>query len=146
MPQTVNYIQSGALTVLVSGEIDSLANNSLRLAGVDYNNASGYPMAEVEFTGGAPASYTASTGISVWFLRGLTSGTYEDGASGFTPARAPNVVFPLVSGAQRVARQCQIPPQTFRVLVKNDGTGVSLASSGNLVRLLPLSFQVSSGG
>lgn len=145
MPQSVNYLQSGSIAILMSGEMDSLGNNSVRLSTAAYNNASGYPLAEIEFTGGAKQSYTQSTGLSVWFLRSVVSGTYEDGASGFVPARPPNTVIPLVSGSQIVSRICQIPPQTFFTLLKNDGTGVSLASSGNVLRLYPLTFQASSG-
>lgn len=141
MASQTAYLQSGALTVLFSGEMDSLANNSLRLATADYNNASGYLRCQVEYRGASAQSYTANTGISIWFLAGVVSGTYEDGNSGFTPARGPDVVLPLVSGAIRTTRDVRLPPGAIRPLIKNDGTGVTLASSGNIVRLLPYTIQ-----
>lgn len=142
MPQTLNYIQSGAVTVVISGgDADSLANNGYCVGG-DYINASGYPFAEVEYLGPA-RSWTANTGVSMWFLRGVISGTYEDG-SGMV-ARMPDVVFPFVSGSLRVVRRCQLPPQASRVLIRNDGTGVAFGSSGHIVRVYPLTYQVSSG-
>jgi len=146
MPQTVNYIQSGAITVLMSGELDSLANNGTAASLVDFNNASGYPLAYIEFTG-PPRSYTASTGLSVWFLQAFTSGQYEDGSlttSGMAN-RLPNITIPFNSGSQRVIRQCQIPNQWFRTLVSNAGTGVALGTSGNILRIYPLTYQISSG-
>jgi hypothetical protein len=146
MPQILNYIQSGAVTVLMSGELDALANNGTAASLIDFNNASGYPLAQIEFRG-APQSYAANTGIPIWFLQAIVSGSYEDGSlttSGMAN-RLPDVVIPLNSGSQRVTRRCQIPPQCFRTLIKNDGTGVSLGASGNILRIYPLSYQISSG-
>ena len=141
MATQLAYLQSGASTVLFSGELDSLANNSLRLATADYVNGSGYVGCEVEYRGASAQSYLANTAVSIWFLRGVVSGTYEDGASGFQPARPPDVVLPVVSGSVRTTRVTQMPPGAVRPLFKNDGTGVSLASSGNLVRMLPFTYQ-----
>ncbi len=145
MPFPTVYQQSGALVVLMSGEMNALANNTLAPALVDYNNASGYLMGEFEYRCISGISCTANTGISMWLLRSVTSGIYEDGTSGLTPTRIPDVVFPLQSGTISVYRRAQLPPQTFRPLVKNDGTGSTMPSSGNVIRMLPLTFAQASG-
>ena len=142
--QVFQYGRSGSLTILFSGEINSLGYSGARLAGVDYNNASGYTLAEMEFLGGAPQSYTAGAAVSVWLLRCVVSGTYEDGASGFIPGRAPDVSLPLVSGTSRTTKMFRLPPETMRPLFMNIG-GVALAASGNLVRLLPRRYESVSG-
>jgi len=144
--QPTFYLVSGATAYLISGQASGLTNNSLRLAAADYVNASGYLMGLFEWVGGGSVlSYTASTSISLWLLQGVTSGTYEDGASGFTPSRVPDVVFPLVSGSLRVTRIARLPPGPIRTLIKNDGTGVTLNGSGVIVSMLPITFQGTSG-
>lgn len=143
--QILNYLTSGTVTVLLSGELDSLGNNGSRNAGVDYINHSGYPMAEVEFLGGQARSYANQSDISLWLLRCVVSGTYENGSSGFVPGRAPDVRFTLVSGITRATKHCRLPPGAMRPLVLNNTTGVALASSGNIVRILPHTYQAISG-
>ncbi len=143
--QILTYGQSGLITVLFSGELNSLGNNGVRTATADFSNLSGYQSAEVEYRGASVQSYNAGTGVSIWLLRGVVSGIYEDGSSGFVPARSPDVFLNLVSGSIRTTKRCLIPPGWSRPLLMNNGTGVTLASSGNLVRLMPLTNVTVSG-
>jgi hypothetical protein len=72
-------------------------------------------MGEVELVVTYGVAPTANTGVSVWFLRAIDGTNYEDGSSSVTPARLPDVVFPVraVTTAQRVTRRVMIPPGTF---------------------------------
>ena len=135
--QVVGTIQS-----LLTTELNSLANNALALGSAITLTSAGYLMGEVELVvtfGVAPA---ASTGCSVWFLRDIDGTNYEDGGSSLTPARAPDLVIPVnaSTSAQRITRRCLLPPGTFKALLKNDGTGVAMAASGNTLKVLPSTY------
>jgi hypothetical protein len=75
---------------------------------------------------GTPA---ANTAVVMWIL-GRSDGTnYEDGDATNDSSRAPDVVFPMkaIAGAQRIQiRKIELPRDLFKVVVKNDGTGVSM--------------------
>ncbi len=130
----------------MSTGLNSQANNALVLGSAYDNSANLDIMAEVEFVTGAAfgTAPTANTGISIWWLRDIDGSNYEDGGTALTPARPPDLVIPLEaqnSTAQRIVRRCTIPPGTFKPLLKNDGTGQAFPSSGNTLKLLPLTFQ-----
>jgi hypothetical protein len=139
---TTTTLVSGTFQTLLTTELNSLANNATTAASAAYSAGGGYLLAEVELVvtfGTAPA---ANTGCSVWFL-GQPSGTYEDGSATVTPARRPDVVLPLraVTTAQRVTQRCMIPPGTFKALLLNDGSGQTMAASGNTLGIKPLTYQ-----
>ncbi len=140
-----HYGRSGVLTVVMSGELNSLPGSGVAISNVDYDNSSGYVLTEIEFLGGQPQPYIAGTNFSVWFLRSVISGTYEDGASGFVPGRSPDVTIPLVSGSRRVTRMCRLPPETIRIAFFNNTISGTLAASGNILRLLPRTYEATSG-
>lgn len=121
----------------------ALANNANALSPAYTPTSLNYPRAEVEFTGQWGTAPSANTGLSVWFLRRPNGTDYEDGdATPTTPARAPDVVIPVraVNTAQRVVRECWIPPGTLKVLVRNDGTGQQLSAGWGL-KVRPLTEQ-----
>lgn len=138
----------GTNTSLMTTELNSLANNALAAASGSFSNVvggagDGAPLAYVELVvtfGTAPA---ANAGVSLWLLARPDGTNFEDGSSSVTPARAPDVVFPLraVTTAQRVARLVQLPPGVLSPLIKNDGTGQAFASSSNTLKLLPCSYE-----
>lgn len=141
------YDLSGGVAVLLSGELNGLQNNTLAPALVDYDNTSGWPMAEFQLDMPA-ASFTSGITVaaSLWLLRSVVaSGQYENGTSGITPSRVPDVSFPLTSGVTRVVARAQIPPGWFHPLAKNDGTGATWGTSGNVMSMKPFSYQVGSG-
>lgn len=133
--------KTGTIATLLSTELNSLANNALALGSAYDNSTNLDTMGEIELAityGSAP---TASTGWSVWFLRDIDGTNYEYSAA--TPARAPDVVLPVVAttSAQKVTRRCIIPPGTFKALAKNDGTGQSAPASGTTIKIKPLTLQ-----
>ncbi len=145
MATTTKYL-SGTIATLLSTEMNAQANNALVLGSAYDNSANLNPLAEVEFSqstafGTAPA---ASTGLSIWWLRDIDGTNYEDGSSSLNPSRPPDLTIPLEpqnSTAQRITRRCAIPPGTFKPLLKNDGTGQSLPATGNVLKILPLTYQ-----
>ena len=144
MATTEKWIRGNVSTLLPTGASStSLANNTSRPAQA-YSVGSGYIAAQVEFYAGGTfsAAPTASTGMSLWFLRQGDGATFEDGSSVTTPARVPDVVFPLraCDSAQRITRDCMLPPGTIKPLIRNDGSGVTL-TSGWTLKILPQTRQ-----
>jgi hypothetical protein len=142
MAITITTLVSGTFQALLTTELNSLANNATTAASAAYSAGAGYLMTEVELVATFPVAPAANTGCSVWFL-GQPSGTYEDGSATVTPARPPDVVLSLrpVTTAQRVTRRCMIPPGTFKCLLLNDGSGQTMAASGNTLGIKPFTYQ-----
>ena len=147
MPATLKQVVAGSTITLLSTELNSLGTNSNGNAGSAVNNVSGGTANADGYVRGTVelylATYTgttsASSGLSLWFLRSIDGGTtYEDGSSSVTPARNPDVFVPvraLASGPQRVAVPCWVPAGYFKPLGRNDGTGITWAASANLVTI-----------
>jgi hypothetical protein len=110
-----------------------VTNNSLILGSAVTITNTGYMLAECQlFVNSFSGAVTANTGISVWFVTEVDGTNYEDCGAGVTPARLPDVVFPLrpVSTAQRVGmKNVQIPAGLPKACVKNEGTGVTMQGS-----------------
>lgn len=145
MATVLKQIVAGSTVSLLTTELNSLANNSNGSAGSAVNNvasgtsnADGYVRGAVElYLAAYTGTPTAGTGVSLWFLRSADGGTnYEDGSSSVTPARTADVFVPvraLASGPQRITVPCWLPAGYFKTLPRNEGTGISFASSGNTV-------------
>src|SRR4051812_13004672 len=90
----------GSIATLLSTGLNSLANNSLAVSSA-YDNTQGggggdgYTLCDLELVVTFGTNPTANTGVSVWFLAVPDGTNYEDGDASTTPARAPDVVFPL---------------------------------------------------
>lgn len=137
----------GTQTTLLTTELNALVSNGLAL-GAAFNNTQGqtgggYTLCDVELVVTYGTAPTANTGVSVWFL-GTQDGTnYEDGDTGTTPGRLPDVVFPLraVTTAQRILRRVLMPWGLFKPLAKNDGTGQAMAATGNTLKIRVVAYQ-----
>jgi hypothetical protein len=125
--------------------VSALTNNYTALSSA-YTPSDGqnYVLAEVEFNKTDTNTPAVSTGLSVWFLRNVDGTNYEDyndsQDTNAPLARIPDLVlgFRNQGAAQRIIKLAAIPPGTFKVLVKNDGTGVAI--SGTL-RVRPITYQ-----
>jgi hypothetical protein len=145
---TTEKLLLGSQTTLLSTGLNSLANNSLAISSAFDNTQSqtgdGYTLCDVELvTASIGSAFTAGTGFTLWFL-GCQDGTnYEDGDASTTPAKLPACVFPVraVTGAQRIIRRILLPWGLMKALLKNDGTGQALASSGNTLKIRPVTRQ-----
>lgn len=139
MPARATYEYGSWQTVLTTG-LDSLANNSLALSAaidpdisVSVTDALFIEVVPYVSYGSAP---TANTGLSIWFIEEV-DGSYEDGDASTTPVDAADVTVGLraVTGAQRKKERAAAPNNTFKLLLKNDGTGQAMAASGNTVKI-----------
>ena len=146
---TLNLIEQGTSTDLLTTELNSLADNTLSSAGSAVNNVfatsnfNGYPYGSIQFT---MAAYTgtpsAGAALLLWFLKSIDGGsTYEDSTS----ARPADVIIPIgavASGPQKITEQfIRLPVGYFKPIAKTSGIGLTLAASGNKVTVLPNSTQ-----
>ena len=140
---------TGTIQTVLTTELNSLANNALVVSsvagasGVITLTSTGYPMALCELVVTYGTAPTANSTVQIWFLTDADGTNFEDGSSSITPTRNPDVIFALraVTTAQRVSKMCKLPPTTFKVLAYNNGTGQSMAASGNTVKILPITYQ-----
>lgn len=135
----------GTIATIFSTELNSMANNAQVITSSPFDNSANLDlMAQAEIViagmGGTP---TANTGLSVWFLVNVDGTNYEDGSTSVAPMRFADVVMPIraVSTAQRIIIPCIVPAGSFHVLIRNDGTGQALNSSGNTLKIRPLTYQ-----
>lgn len=139
----------GSIATLASTELNSLANTSLAAGSSPFNNiqggggGDGYTLCDLELVVSFGSAPTSGSAVSTWFLARPDGTNFEDGSSSVTPARLPDATFPLraVTGAQRIVRRIMLPWGVSSPLIKNDGTGVAFASSGNTLKALPVSPQ-----
>lgn len=126
--------------IAMSGEANGLTNNSLVLSSFAFSGMN-YVLAQVEYSGWFAVAPTANTGPSLWFLLSNNGVNFEDGSASVTPAKLPDVVFPLraVTTNQIITRITEIPQGIFKSLLKNDGTGQTMGSG--VISILPFTYQ-----
>jgi hypothetical protein len=114
----------------------TLANNAQVQSGnvtlTNVGDLSAYCTLTVPTLTGAPS---ANTAVVVWFQVSTDASTFPDGGASVTPAQTPDMVFPLrtVATAQVVTvRVDRIPLGLFRVLIRNDNTGVTMNTTWSL--------------
>lgn len=143
------YLLGSVSTLVTGANLQNLANNT-PVAGSAYDNTvgqtgDGYTLCDLElYLDGFGSAVTAGSAFSLWFL-GMQDGTNaEDGSASVTPARAPDVTFPLraVSTAQKINRRAVMPFGKVTPLVKNDGTGQALNNNTNsYLKIRPVTRQ-----
>lgn len=134
---------AGTITTVLSTGLNSLANNSnvLSSAITLITGEPGYRWGEWElYIASSAAAMTANTSFVGWIIQALDGSNDEDGGTSVTPARTPDIVFPVraVSTAQRMTAFSQLPTGSFKLLLRNDGTGQTIASSGNTLKVRPM--------
>lgn len=144
MPTVQKWYPGNSVAVL-STALNGLPNNGMAASSAqDTDGADGSILADVEFVGTLAGVPTVGSGLSIWFLRTLNGTQWEDGSdASVIPARPPDLVLPLrtVSTAQRVCRTAVLPASNWRALLRNDGTGQALSSSGNVLNIRPVTTQ-----
>lgn len=137
----LKLIEQASVVSLLTTELNSLANNTNSSPSSAFDNSigqsnlDGYVRGKIEvylatYTG-TPA---AGSAIHVWFLKTVDGTNYEDTAS----PRRPDVVIEvanLASGPQRVIKECWVPVGLWKAMARNGGTGLTLAASGNTVKI-----------
>ncbi len=144
MAATVEKLLLGSITSLATTALNSQSNNALVSCTVFDNTigqtGDGYTFCDVELVVTFGTNPTANTGFSLWFLSAPDGTNYEDGSSSVTPARIPDVVFPVraVTTLQRINRRVYLPWGLITPLLKNDNTGQATASSANTLKIRPV--------
>ena len=131
----------GSVANWLTTELNSLASssgNTLSTLGAAFQNTSAWLYADVEFLAGSTLSPTGNPFIELWLLRSLDGGTsYEDGSATIAPGRPADITIPVRVGTTITPRAgisgLTLPPAYYKPLVRNQ-TGVTLPSSGNLIR------------
>ncbi len=102
----------------------------------------GYTLCDVQITTGTVTALTAGTTFDLWFLQSQDGSTYEDGGTSVTPARLPDISFPVraVTTAQKIIRRTWLPWGKLTPLLKNN-TGQTMAATGNTVKIRPVTRQ-----
>jgi hypothetical protein len=147
MATTLKMVEQGTAVSLLTTELNSLANNTMCAAGsavtnaIGTSNTDGYVRGKLELVlAGYSGTPAVGSTIDVWFLKTIDGGSnYEDGSSSVTPPRNPDAVVPVravASGGQRVIVECWVPVGLFKPIARNNGIGLTLASSGNTVKIL----------
>jgi hypothetical protein len=136
----------GTAQTLLSTELNSLANNAnaVHASSVTISSA-GFLRCELELLVTFGTAPTANTTVNVWLLHELDGSNFEDGSGSITPLRVPDAFFALraVTTAQRIIFVAELPPgTTIRPLLRNDGTGQAMASSGNTLKIRPLTESI----
>lgn len=133
----------GTLTeAIATASLNSMANNTNVLgSAISFTTGEpGYRVCEAELLVTFATNPTANTSFCCWLLREVDGTNYEDGGTSVTPTRPPDLIFTVraVTTAQRMIAVCDLPPGSVRALLRNDGTGQAIASSGNTLKIRPL--------
>lgn len=155
MATTLEWANLGTTQTVITGTaLNNMANNALVLgSAVTWTQAIGgilgYIYGRVQMLFKFQVGPTTNTGFSLWFVKSQDGGTtYEDGTA--APPRPPDVTFlghayggTGDTATHTVSKDILLPPGTWKALLKNDGTGQSLAATNtdNILTITPLSIQ-----
>lgn len=133
---------SGTNTSILTTELNSLANNTGAISSAITFSETDYLMGLWELVVTFGVAPSANTGVSVWILAAPDGTNYEDGSSSVFPQRSPDIVLPCraITTAQRIIKMGPLLPGTTKFLLKNDGTGQTMAASGNTLKIQPITF------
>lgn len=130
---------------LLTTELNSLGNNTLSSASAAVNNDANLDMyADLELVL-ASLSPTAGAYVAVYLLEAIDGTNYPEATNLRLKTSQLLLAIPLdttAATAQRIAaRNVLLPPGKFKVVLDNQ-SGVSLAASGNTLKMLPYNVQL----
>lgn len=132
---TMTYTFCGTVDTWHSGG-SGLTNNSRVLSSAVTVTCKPYLYAECMLNIAAPSgTVAANTNVVAWIINKTDGTNFEDGDASNEPATEPDMKFPLrnVNTAQIVATTVKLPPYDgFKVLIKNNATGVTINTAWNL--------------
>ena len=136
----------GAITTLLSTELNSLANGSSSALGTEFDNtAAAYTLGLFELSVTFASAPGAGSLINLYLVSAPDGTNYDDGSSSVTPPSTAYVGgFPLraVTTAQKVSLGggplllIYLPLLKFKILAVN-GSGQAFPASGSTVKLVP---------
>lgn len=136
---TTHKLSLGGLSVttLLSTGLNSLTNGSRAVSGADNNDTDLALYGDFECNFGS-AAFGSGAFVSLYILESVDGTNYEDGDASTTPASSAllcNIMFRNATAAQiHAVRGIPLPPTKFKILLINN-TGVTLASSGNTLKM-----------
>lgn len=132
------FATPNTVETLLSTGLNSLANGSRVVSNAIANGTDLYLYADFECSF-ASAVFPAGGYVSLYILESLDGTNYEDGDASTTPtsqALLATVPFRNATAAQiHSVRGIVLPPASFKILLINN-TGVTLASSGNTLKMM----------
>lgn len=137
--------QPGSSSSIITTGMNSLANEGNAVSSEINNSTSSYLFNDAELYLAAPGSAPSSGAVvELYIIQALDGTNYEDGdASTDPPATNLVGVFQITASAtaqRRTIRNITIPPTKFKYVLINK-TGVTLAASGNILKIAPYSYQ-----
>lgn len=141
---SVKWESSSISTILTTG-MDNLVDEGNAISSEIDNTSNLYLFCDVElYTDSMGYAPVAGAVVELYLIEALDGTNYEDGDASIDPPATNLVgVFNMRSStlAQRhTLRQIPIPPLKHKFVVINK-TGQTLASSGNILRVLPYRYQ-----
>jgi len=138
---------AGAVSHLLTTELDALANGTLSALGPEINNSSGYQMGQL-YISLASAAFVAPSYISIYLVPSSdTAGTNYPTFTSAAAAALSNYLAATIYINGSTAAQKEIFPYVaiplgkFKTLGLTGGSCPTLASSGNTVDLYPTPTQ-----
>lgn len=138
--------QPGLSSTIITTAMNSLANEGNAISSeINNTTINAYFFHNAELYLAAPLS-APSTGavVELFIVQALDGSNYEDGdASTDPPATNLVGVFQISASAtaqRRTIKNIAVPPAKFKYVIVNK-TGVSLASSGNTLKIVPYGYQ-----
>lgn len=140
----------GAQTTLLSAQLNNFSPTGTTTASTTYNNVVGGGQGDgatrcifegfFTFT----ANPTPNSAVFVWLLRAPDGANFESTpTASVTLGRLPNVRFPVTQGTTvtRVTQEVECPSGLWQAVANSQGTGQSMAASGNFIKVKPLTLQ-----
>lgn len=137
---------AAAVTVL-STQLDSLANNTRSALGAEFDNGSNlYVQVIAELYVDYGTNPTVNTTHDLYYVPAFDGTNYADGDASIVPAAAlfccAFQVQASTSPQRLVSQPFTMPPFIGKFLLHNNGTGQTIAASGNLVRVRPANREI----
>ena len=137
--------ESSSISTILTSDMNNLADEGNAVSSEIDNTSNLYLFCDVElYTDSMGYAPVAGAVIELYLIEALDGTNYEDGDASIDPPATNLVgVFNMRSStlAQRhTLRQIPIPPLKHKFVVINK-TGQTLASSGNILRVLPYRYQ-----
>lgn len=147
--QTTEWAVGPAATLL-STELNSLTSTSITSAGpsTPYDNrisgaGVGYTRCRLEISATFGSAPTGQPAVAIWFRKTVDGTNYETIPTTSTVGvGAADVTIPVATGTTTTRRSIDVwcPAERFQVTLQNN-SGQSMASSGNTLKLLPITPQ-----
>lgn len=140
-------LKRGALTSMLTTELNALANGSGSAASAAYDNETNLETHAIcELVVDFVSAPTAESVVSIYLIKEVDSAAYEDYISGASPVTPTNglvgqFILKNTTAAQRIASNLfELPGCAFKVAVVNS-SGQAFPASGSTVKMQTFYFQ-----